>query len=209
MQADGERWLMNAMMGRERHATVDAMIDAAGDKTGFVRLGPSPLQRLLDINAQLGREQASAAQLISRLQQENGEWERVALELRSELAKMEQSRSELTAQLRRREAETHTPLEAEPCTDMLPTKSPGPTRRLTPHKRTTVKLLIEAQRAEREQLHQAQEAQLKVFAATLIQAHTRRWGTAKWIVLRATLANSAPPHTSPTSPRSRKHGSDH
>ena len=177
MEADGERWLMNAMMGRERHATVDAMIEAAGDKAGFLRLGPSPLQRLLDINAQLGREQASAAELISRLQQDNGEWERVALELRSELAKMEQSRSELTAQLRRRAAETsrtHELLKAEPSTSVFSNESPRPIQRLAPHKRITAKMLIEAQRAEREQLLREQEAQLQAFAATIIQAHTRR-----------------------------------
>lgn len=181
MEAGGERWVMNAMMGRERHATVDAMIDASVvEKPGFARMGPSPMQRVLEINAELGRERAAASQLISRLQQENGGWERLTLELRSELARTEQARAELTEKLRMREAELAQIRSRSAEMDPRPNHATqidasDPTVQQQSQRRITPRLLIEEHRAEHEQLYRAQEERLRALAATLLQAHSRRW----------------------------------
>ena len=70
LQANGERWLMQSLLQRERMATVEAIGDDAmanarrsgsGDsepakqKKELVRTGPSPLQQALESNAALAR----------------------------------------------------------------------------------------------------------------------------------------------------------
>ena len=80
-------------------------------------LGPSPLHQLLEVNAALTRNQAKAADLVSRLEQDKARLERTVEELRSScrspraVAEMRLRLTTQEAQLK--EKEEHAQLEGQ------------------------------------------------------------------------------------------------
>ena len=106
VEAGGERWVVSAMLERERQATLDSIGQTGGSSSHMqTGLGPSPLHQLLEVNAALTRNQAKAADLVSRLEQDKARLERTVEELRSELSKSTQTVAEMRLRLTTQEAQ--------------------------------------------------------------------------------------------------------